>query len=87
MHRIDAHLGGVRWAGEFEVDRSGRWEYTIEAWTDVFGTWRDELARKVAAAASERALGRRDSSGGRSALLRERPLAARARAAQGRSER
>ncbi len=49
MHRIDAHLGGVRWAGEFEVDRSGRWEYTIEAWTDVFGTWRDELRRKVAA--------------------------------------
>ena len=28
---------------------SGRWEYTIEAWTDVFGTWRDELERKVAA--------------------------------------
>jgi starch synthase (maltosyl-transferring) len=49
MHRIDAHLGGVRWAGEFEVDRSGRWEYTIQAWTDVFGTWRDELQRKVAA--------------------------------------
>jgi starch synthase (maltosyl-transferring) len=49
MRRIDAHLGGVRWAGEFEVDRSGRWEYTIQAWTDVFGTWRDELERKVAA--------------------------------------
>jgi starch synthase (maltosyl-transferring) len=49
MHRIDAHLGGVRWAGAFEVDRMGRWEYTIEAWTDVFGTWRDELERKVAA--------------------------------------
>ena len=47
--RIDAHLGGVRWAGSFEVDRQGRWEYTIEAWTDVFGTWRDELERKVAA--------------------------------------
>jgi starch synthase (maltosyl-transferring) len=49
LHRIDAHLGGVRWEGGFEVDRKGRWEYTIEAWTDVFGTWRDELARKVAA--------------------------------------
>jgi starch synthase (maltosyl-transferring) len=49
MHRIDAHLGGVSWEGGFEVDRKGRWEYTIEAWTDVFGTWRDELARKVAA--------------------------------------
>ncbi len=49
MHRIDAELGGVRWAGEFEVDREGRWEYTIDAWTDAFGTWRDELARKIAA--------------------------------------
>src|SRR5262249_6686811 len=49
MHRIDAHLGGVRWAGGFEVDKTGRWEYIVEAWTDVFGTWRDELERKVAA--------------------------------------
>jgi starch synthase (maltosyl-transferring) len=49
LTRIDAHLGGVRWAGSFAVDRPGRWEYTIEAWTDVFGTWRDELERKVVA--------------------------------------
>jgi starch synthase (maltosyl-transferring) len=46
---IDAHLDGVRWAGEFVVDRTGRWQYTIEAWTDVFGTWRGELERKLAA--------------------------------------
>jgi starch synthase (maltosyl-transferring) len=49
MHRTDAQLGGVRWAGEFAVDAIGLWEYTIEAWTDVFGTWRDELSRKIAA--------------------------------------
>ena len=49
MHRTDARLGGVRWAGEFAVDAIGLWEYTIEAWTDVFGTWRDELSRKIAA--------------------------------------
>ena len=49
LSRIDAHLGGVRWAGTFVVASQGRWEYTIEAWTDVFGTWRDELERKVAA--------------------------------------
>jgi starch synthase (maltosyl-transferring) len=49
LKRIDAHLDGVRWAGEFTVTSTGRWEYAIEAWTDVFGTWRDELARKVAA--------------------------------------
>ena len=40
---VDKHLDGVRWAGEFEVDRAGRWEYTVEAWTDVFETWREEL--------------------------------------------
>ena len=49
MRRIDAHLGGVRWSGEFDVDRDGRWEYTIDAWTDTFGTWRDEFERKLAA--------------------------------------
>jgi starch synthase (maltosyl-transferring) len=48
LTRIDAHLGGVRWAGAFTVDEPGIWQYTIEAWTDQFATWRDELARKVA---------------------------------------
>ncbi|MEO6859050.1 MAG: alpha-1,4-glucan--maltose-1-phosphate maltosyltransferase [Solirubrobacteraceae bacterium] len=49
LHRVDAHLDGVRWRGEFTVDRPGRWQFTIEAWTDVFQTWRDELRRKVQA--------------------------------------
>jgi starch synthase (maltosyl-transferring) len=49
LRRIDAELGGVRWAADFPVESSGRWLYTIEAWTDLFGTWRDELRRKVAA--------------------------------------
>ena len=49
LHRIDAHLGGVRWAGSFVADRTGRWEFEIVAWTDHFGTWRDELARKLEA--------------------------------------
>jgi starch synthase (maltosyl-transferring) len=49
MRRIDPHLGGVRWAGEFTIDRIGRWVYTVQSWTDVFGTWRDELERKLAA--------------------------------------
>ncbi|HEY2602278.1 MAG TPA: alpha-1,4-glucan--maltose-1-phosphate maltosyltransferase [Thermoleophilaceae bacterium] len=46
---IDAQLDGVRWAGEFDVDREGRWAFTIEAWTDQFGTWRNELSRKIEA--------------------------------------
>jgi starch synthase (maltosyl-transferring) len=49
LQRIDAHHAGVRWAGSFQVERTGTYEYTIEAWTDVFGTWRDELGRKLAA--------------------------------------
>jgi len=53
LHRIDPHLDGVRWAAGFVVDRPGRWQFTIEAWTDTFGTWREELARKVAAGQSD----------------------------------
>ena len=49
MQPIDAHLDGVRWAGSFVLERTGRYEYTVEAWTDVFGTWRDELRRKLEA--------------------------------------
>ncbi len=56
MQRIDAHLDGVRWAGSFQVDCTGRFEYTIEAWIDVFGTWRDEFERKLGA-------GQRDLAG------------------------
>ena len=53
MKRIDAHLGGVRWAGSFQLDEPGAWQYTIEAWTDLFGTWRDELERKLNAGQEE----------------------------------
>jgi starch synthase (maltosyl-transferring) len=49
MHPIDAHVDGVRWQGEFGVDRQGRWEYSIEAWSDPFATWRSELERKIGA--------------------------------------
>jgi len=49
MHRIDAHLDGDRWAGEFEVTGCGPWRFTVEAWTDRFASWRDEVERKVAA--------------------------------------
>ena len=49
MQRLDAHLDGVRWGGSFVVGHTGRYEYTIEAWSDAFGTWRDELRRKLEA--------------------------------------
>jgi starch synthase (maltosyl-transferring) len=53
MERIDADLGGVRWAGRIQLDEVGSWQYTIAAWTDVFGTWRDELERKLKAGQQE----------------------------------
>jgi starch synthase (maltosyl-transferring) len=49
LRRIDAQVDGVRWAGEFELDAIGDWEYEIHAWVDRFGTWRDELRRKLGA--------------------------------------
>ncbi|MEA2193306.1 MAG: hypothetical protein QOI73_3427, partial [Solirubrobacteraceae bacterium] len=47
LRRIDAHIDGDRWAGEFEVTELGRYTWTIEAWVDPFAGWRDELRRKV----------------------------------------
>jgi starch synthase (maltosyl-transferring) len=50
LRPVDAHYNGVSWEGEFSVETMGRWQWTIEAWSDVFATWRDELQRKVGAA-------------------------------------
>ncbi len=36
-----------RWYGEFNVDRIGRWIFSVEAYTDRFGTWRAALEKKV----------------------------------------
>jgi starch synthase (maltosyl-transferring) len=47
LRRIDAHLDGDRWAGEFEVTALGRYTWTIEAWIDPFAGWRGELRRKI----------------------------------------
>jgi starch synthase (maltosyl-transferring) len=49
MRPIDAHVDGVRWEGGFTVDRPGRWQFTIEAWSDPFATWHGELRRKIEA--------------------------------------
>jgi len=49
MSRIDAQLEGVRWEASFVAQEVGRHQYTVEAWTDEFGTWRQELSRKLEA--------------------------------------
>jgi starch synthase (maltosyl-transferring) len=38
-----------RWFASFPLDRIGRWSFIVEAWTDVFRTWRSGLDKKVAA--------------------------------------
>src|SRR5918995_397952 len=53
LRAVDADINGVRWGGSFVVDKPGRWQFSIEAWTDVFATWRDELQRKLAAGQHE----------------------------------
>ncbi|MEM7026191.1 MAG: alpha-1,4-glucan--maltose-1-phosphate maltosyltransferase [Pseudomonadota bacterium] len=35
-----------RWAGRFAVPRNRRYLYTIEAWRDLFETWRSEVMKK-----------------------------------------
>ncbi len=39
-----------RWVGRFHLDRVGVWRYTIEAWTDRFESWCEEIKKKREAA-------------------------------------
>jgi starch synthase (maltosyl-transferring) len=38
--------GNDRWTATFIPSVAGRYEYAIEAWTDVFGTWRRDILAK-----------------------------------------
>jgi starch synthase (maltosyl-transferring) len=44
---LSYHPDTDRWFAPITVDRIGRWTYTVEAWTDLFSTWRDALKKKV----------------------------------------
>ncbi len=46
--RMEA-IGNDRYAARFALDRVGRHEFTIEAWRDVFASYRHELDKKSAA--------------------------------------
>ena len=37
------------WAGYFQVDAIGEWEYTVEAWVDHFDTWVHDLHKRIEA--------------------------------------
>jgi starch synthase (maltosyl-transferring) len=41
-----------RWTASIRLDRMGCWAYTIEAWVDVYATWRDAATKKIDAGAS-----------------------------------
>lgn len=38
-----------RWFGRFTVDRVGQWEMQVEAWPDLFRTWRSFLEKRIEA--------------------------------------
>jgi starch synthase (maltosyl-transferring) len=38
-------LDNDRWTASFTPEATGRYEYTLEAWTDAFGSWRADLAK------------------------------------------
>jgi starch synthase (maltosyl-transferring) len=40
-------LGNDLWAGSFEVDTCGSWQYRVEAWVDRIASFQEELRRKV----------------------------------------
>jgi starch synthase (maltosyl-transferring) len=42
-------LGNDRWSGQFPLERNTRYAFTIEAWTDVFGSWVEEMERRTTA--------------------------------------
>src|SRR5437762_1051772 len=39
-----------RWQGSFTVDRNTRYVYSVLAFTDIFGSWRADLQKRLAAA-------------------------------------
>ncbi|MEA2515922.1 MAG: hypothetical protein QOJ59_5411 [Thermomicrobiales bacterium] len=43
------YVDNDRWAASFPLDANTRYLYTIEAFPDLFATWRDELEKKAAA--------------------------------------
>ncbi len=44
-----ADRGNDRWEAAFFVTTLGRYEYTVQAWIDRFGSWRKDLSKKAAA--------------------------------------
>jgi starch synthase (maltosyl-transferring) len=41
------HFDNDRWTGEVVLERNMRYAYTVEAWTDVFASWRQDAVKKL----------------------------------------
>jgi starch synthase (maltosyl-transferring) len=41
------HHDNDRWTGEVTLERNTRYFYTVEAWTDVFASWRQDTVKKL----------------------------------------
>ncbi len=41
--------GSDRWLANIDLDCLGRWQLTVEAWPDDYGTWRADLDKRLAA--------------------------------------
>ena len=41
------HVANDRWYGSFQPTDLGTYRFTIEAWTDRFGTWRRDLMKRI----------------------------------------
>ena len=49
-HEVEMEpLGNDRWRASFALEKIGRYEYTISAWIDRYGTWEHDLEKRVAA--------------------------------------
>ncbi|MCU1499658.1 MAG: alpha,4-glucan--maltose-phosphate maltosyltransferase [Acidimicrobiales bacterium] len=46
MTHVDTESMGVRWAASIDLDRPGRWTWTVRAWADTLASWRSEIRRK-----------------------------------------
>ena len=41
------------WGGVFRLEANTRYRYTVEAWTDTFGSWVEEMRRRIAGGQSD----------------------------------
>lgn len=45
--RMRYEFNSDRWFADVTLSEIGRWRFTVEAWTDYFGSWSDALSKKV----------------------------------------